>query len=66
MEITKHGIVAISEDDIFVTGFAVDGSKGDEWLPANASDLIIEWAIGRLMKATLKGQVTVSEEAEVT
>ena len=46
MEITKHGIVAISEDDIFVTGFAVDGSKGDEWLPANASGLIIEWAIG--------------------
>jgi len=66
MEITKHGIVVISEDDVFATGFAVDGSKGNERWPTNASDLIIEWAIGRLAKLTLRGQVAISEEAEVT
>ncbi len=54
MEITKHGIVAICEDEIVVTGFEVDGSSPNAWLPIGAEDLIITWAIERLTEVRLK------------
>lgn len=54
MKITKHGIVAISETEIVVTGFEIDGQGGfsvaDSINPQNAMDLIRSWAIKRLSK----------------
>ena len=54
MKITKHGIVAISETEIVVTGFEIDGQSGssvaDSINPQNAMDLIRSWAIKRLSK----------------
>ena len=50
MEITKHGIIAISENDVVVSGFYVDGAAPGSWLPPNAGELIVLWAIERLWK----------------
>ena len=50
MEITKYGIVAISENEVHVTGFYVDGQVPGSWLSPNAGELIIMWAIERLWK----------------
>ena len=50
MNITKYGIVMINKDEIVVSGFEVDGQLPNSWLPANAGDLIVAWAIVRLIQ----------------
>ena len=54
MRITKYGIVAISETEIHITGFEIDGQGGfsvaDSIDPQTACDLIRLWAIERLSK----------------
>ena len=55
MNITKYGIVMINKDEIVVSGFEVDGQLPNSWLPANAGDLIVAWAIERLTK--VQGEV---------
>ena len=55
MNITKYGIVIINKDEIVVSGFEVDGQIPNSWLPANAGDLIVAWAIERLIQ--VQGEV---------
>ena len=59
MKITKHGIVAISEEEVLVSGFYIDGAVPGNWLPPNAGEFIVMWAIERLWK-------TLSEKGKVS
>jgi len=57
VDITKYGTVAISEEEVLVSGFHVDGQMPGSWLPPNAGELIVLWAIERLWKTlSEKGQ----------
>ena len=64
MNITKYGIVIINKDEIVVSGFEVDGQIPNSWLPANAGDLIVAWAIERLTK--VQGDVHDSQGKVIT
>ena len=64
MKITKYGKVMISRSEILITGFEVDGQMPNSWLPANAGDLIVAWAIERLTK--VQGEVNDSQGKVIT